>query len=156
MIIANTLSNYNNKHVYVNAPIINNVMWDGTFEKIIYSNELITLDGIYLHIPIICTKGDKYYNKTKYVFNPHLYTNIIEQLRSIEHNLLSLSSTNIYKQPSIYEQLKNGHIKVNDSELGGPEGSDDDLYTFVLKMSGIWEKYNCRGITFKFILQKCT
>ena len=48
-------------------------------------------------------------------------------------------------QCKIYEQLKNGNIKVFS------ESSDKINNTFLLKIAGIWETENEYGLTYKFI-----
>ena len=48
-------------------------------------------------------------------------------------------------QHKIYEQLRNGNIKVFS------ETSDKINNTFLLKIAGIWETENYYGLTYKFI-----
>jgi len=48
MNIVKKIEQYNNEHVFFCEPTKNNVMNEGNFVRIIYSNENIALNGIYL------------------------------------------------------------------------------------------------------------
>jgi ribosomal protein L9 len=104
------------------------------------------LNGIYIAVNITYTNIEKYYNKFKCTFDINQYKEIIDGLRSIEERLLK--KVNIYGkigQHKIYEQLKNGNIKVFS------ESFDKINNTFLLKIAGIWETETEYGLTYKFI-----
>ena len=56
--------------------IKNNILEDSLFTKIIYSNDIISLNGIYLQINFLNYKVENYNNKTKYNLNNE-HNNII-------------------------------------------------------------------------------
>ena len=144
--LVETIEQYNEDYVYFCEPIKNNIMSDGEFIRIIYSTPLFVLNGIYLVININHTNIDKYYNKFKCTFDANQYKDTINSIRIIEEGLLK--KVNIYgkiSQHKIYEQLKNGNIKVFS------ESSDKINNTFLLKIAGIWETENEYGLTYKFI-----
>jgi len=145
--IVKNINQYNEDYVYFCEPIKNNIMSEGNFIRIIYSTPLFILNGIYLSININYTSIDKYYNKFRCTFDITQYKDTIEQIRVIEERLLKktcvLNKTPQYK---IYEQLKNGNIKVF-SDTSEKIGN-----MFLLKIAGIWETDTEYGLTYKFII----
>lgn len=144
--LVKTLDQYNEDCVYFCEPIKNNIMNDGNFIRIIYSTSLFVLNGIYIVVSINHNNIDKYYNKFKCTFDANQYKETIDSLRIIEEGLLK--KVNIYgkiSQHKIYEQLKNGNIKVFS------ESSDKINNIFLLKIAGIWETETEYGLTYKFI-----
>lgn len=146
MNIAKRLEQYNDDYVYFCEPIKNNIMNDSIFIRILYSNHIMTLTGIYLIINITDLTCERYYNKFKCIFNPNTHIDIIEQLKNIETQLLIKSEIrNKIPQYKINEQLKNGIIKIFYELENKPNTS------FILKISGIWETQYNYGLTYKFI-----
>lgn len=146
MIIVKTIDQYNENYVYFCEPIKNNIMNDGNFIRIIYSNPLFTLNGIYISLNIGYISIEKYYNKYKCIFDLLQHRDIVDKLRLLEETLLKkVNITGKLSQCKIYEQLKNGNIKVFS------ESSDKINNTFLLKIAGIWETENEYGLTYKFI-----
>lgn len=143
MNIVKNIEQYNEDCVYFCEPIKNNIMNNGNFIRIIYSNSLFTLNGIYLLININFTSVDKYYNKYKFTFDCNSHKELIENIRSIEIGLLKkINICNKSRQPKIYEQIKHGIIKVF--------SNNETISThFLLKITGIWETDNEYGLTYK-------
>jgi hypothetical protein len=138
-----TPEQYNKDFVYFCDPI-KNVIMDGHFIRILYSNALFTLNGIYLLFSIQYESVDKYFNnKLKYTFNPQSHQGLIQTIRTIEEDLLQ--KVNIRgKQPvhKMYEQIKYGTIKVFSNT-----SSSSGLFSF--KIAGIWETSTEYGLTYK-------
>lgn len=149
MNIVKTIDQYNDTNVYFCDPIKNNVMNEGTFIRIIYSNELFVLNGINLFVQLNNVSLDKYYNKYKCSFNIGAHKEIIDLLRIIEDNLLKkINIKNKIPQYKIYDQMKNGNIKLF------LENTNFEKFTnnlFMLKISGIWETDTHYGLTYKFL-----
>jgi hypothetical protein len=146
MNIAKRLDQYKEFYVYFCEPIKNNIMTDSNFIRILYSNEIMTLSGIYLIININDMLSEKYYNKYKCVFNPNYHNEMIQKIKQIEENLLQKCDIqNKTPQYKIYEQLKNGFIKIFH------EVNPKQTNNFIIKISGIWETQNSYGVTYKFI-----
>jgi hypothetical protein len=146
MNIVKTIEQYNEDHVYFCDPIRNNIMNEGTFIRIMYSTPLFVLNGIYLLIYINHISIDKYYNKFKCTFDVNQYRDIIEKLYIIEDGILK--KCNIrgkLPQYKIYEQLKNGNIKIFSDSIEKINNN------FLLKIAGIWETENEYGLTYKFM-----
>jgi hypothetical protein len=145
MIIVKDYDQYDEQNIYFCEPIKNNVINNSYFIKIIYSNSLFILNGINLLIQLNDIILNKYYNKYKCTFNPSIHKDFIEKYRIIERNILRKSNIKKIPQYKIYDQIKNGNIKIflfNDDVIV-------DNY-FMLKISGIWETDTHFGLTYKF------
>ena len=146
MNIVKRIDQYDENNIYFCEPIKNNIMSDGNFIRILYSTPCIVLNGIYLLIQLNDVTLEKYYNKYKCNFNIIAHNELIESLKSIEENILKRISF-INKQPQfkVFEQIKNGNIKI----FGDFVSKQNNL--FILKISGIWETQQSYGLTYKFI-----
>ncbi len=146
MNIVKTIEQFNDDYVYFCEPIKNNIMNEGNFIRIIYSTSLFILNGIYIVININYINVDKYYNKFRCSFDVNQYKDIITSLQSIEENILRKANIcGKIPQFKIYDQLKNGNIKVFS------DSPDKINNTFMLKIAGIWETETEYGLTYKFI-----
>jgi hypothetical protein len=146
MNIVKRIDQYNKNNIFFCEPIKNNVMNEGNFIRIIYSTHNIILNGIYLLVTLNDITCDKYYTKYKCNFSVPNHREIIENIKIIEEDLLKKSEI-FAKVPQykIYEQLKNGNLKIF-SDVG-----NKSICSFILKISGIWETQNSYGLTYKFI-----
>lgn len=146
MNIVKRLDQYDDKHVYFCEPIKNNIICDGNFIRILYSTNFVVLNGIYLLIQFNDVALEKYYNKYNCNFNIQTHSDLIQNLKNIEENILKKISIK-NKQPhcKVYEQIKSGNIKV----FGDVISKQNNL--FILKISGIWETPKNYGLTYKFI-----
>ena len=146
MNLVKRIDQYDENNVFFCDPIKNNIMNDGNFIRIIYSTHNLVLNGIYLLVifnDIIC---EKYYTKFRCIFTASLHKDIIDNLKIIEEGLLKKSEIS-HKIPQfkIYEQIKNGNIKIF-NDIG-----NKSVCPFILKISGIWETQYNYGLTYKFI-----
>jgi len=147
MNIVKTIEQYDDNNIYFCESIKNNIINDGSFIRILYSTHLFVMNGIYLYINLNDVNIEKFYNKYKCNFNIPLNKDLIKNLKVIEENVLKkITINNKIPQYKIYEQLKNGHIKVfcenNNIKFNNQ---------FILKISGIWETPTNYGLTYKFI-----
>ena len=146
MNIVKTIDQYNEDFVFFSDPIKNTIMNNGNFVRIIYSTSLFVLNGIYIVININYTHIDKYYNKYKCNFDVNQYKETIDKIRIIEEGLLRKSNINgKFPQYKIYEQLKNGNIKLFSDSL------DKITNKLLIKIAGIWETDSEYGLTYKFL-----
>jgi hypothetical protein len=145
MNLVKTIEQYDNKCVIFCEPIKNNVMNDGNFIRILYSNDTMALNGIYLYVNLHDITCEKYYNKFKCSFNISNYKELIEKLKLLEEDILKKYRSNKLPSYKIYEQLKSGYIKLF-SDIGNKTSCP-----FILKISGIWETANNYGLTYKFL-----
>ena len=127
----------------------NTVIDNSSFIRLMYSDNNITLNAIYINIPLLNPIYDKYFQKYKCSFSLQTNENLIKKLQELENNILD--HMNIYgkvKKLNFSEQLSFGFIKIFLDDLIEP--TPDSI--LVLKISGIWESDTEYGITYKFIL----
>jgi hypothetical protein len=146
MNIVKRFDQYDENNLFFCEPIKNNVMMDGNFIRILYSTPNFTLNGIYFFITLYDIICEKYYLKYKCSFNIGTHKDIIDNLKIIEEDILKkYEIKNKTPQFKIYEQIKNGNIKIF------TDISNKSISTFILKISGIWETQFNYGLTYKFI-----
>lgn len=147
MNIAIELDDFDDTNVYFNKPVRNTVIDESNFLRLTYSNEMFSMNGIYLNVEIDVSNIEKHYNKYKYSFNLAKNYLVVHKLTQIETKILKrieLSKKTPVKK--IRQQLNCGNIKLFADNL---LSSGRNNYT--LKMSGIWETETEYGITYKFI-----
>jgi hypothetical protein len=144
MNLVKNINQYNENNIFFCEPIKNNIMNDGTFIRILYSTHNILLNGIYLLITLNDIACEKYYNKYKCIFNPNNHKDIIDNIKTIEENILKKIDIKKTPQLKISEQLKNGNIKLFNT-------IDQSDSSFIVKISGVWETQYHFGLTYKFI-----
>ena len=131
-------------NVYFNEPIRNSIIENSSFIRVIYSNELMAINGIYIKIDFDNVTKINDFSKQKITININDNLKIINYIKSIEIEILE--KINIERKKKIYkinEQLMTGYIKhLIDNKYAN---------CFILKISGIWESENEYGLTFKFI-----
>jgi intein/homing endonuclease len=131
-------------NVYFNEPIRNSIIENSSFIRVIYSNELMAINGIYIKIDFDNVTKINDFSKQKITININDNLKIINYIKSIEIEILE--KINIERKKKIYkinEQLMSGYIKhLIDNKYAN---------CFILKISGIWESENEYGLTFKFI-----
>lgn len=146
MNIVKRIDQYYDNSIFFCEPIKNNVMNEGSFIRILYSNNCFTLNGIYLLITLNDITCEKYYNKYKCMFNVLFHKDIIDSLKVIEEDILKKIDIKVkLPQYKIYDQIKNGNIKLF-NDIG-----NKSISSFILKISGIWETHLNYGLTYKFI-----
>jgi len=146
MNIIKKINQFNIDNVYFCDPIKNNIMNDSLFIRILYSNNLFMLNGIYLLITFQNLNIEKYYNKYRCNFDVTLHKELIEQIKMIEEHILCKNKMKekipIFK---IFEHVKNGNIKIFSDNIETINNQ------FLLKISGMWETDTNYGLTYKFI-----
>lgn len=137
-------------HIHFQESVKNTIIEGSDFIRIIYSNELFSLNGIYIDFELDTTHIEKYFNKYKYVLNKNSEKNItiIMRLSQLEKEILEKVNISENKCPiyKISEHLQSGNIKLF-TETNLPANG---TIKYLLKISGIWENETEYGITFKF------
>jgi hypothetical protein len=153
-----------------------NMVINGLFTKIIYTDSMISLNGLYLHCPLeysnVYQEEERNNNETNeineiyfldnkkvniFLSNSLNNANLIKELYRIEHEIIEqykeyfkVQKANVY---SLRNQLKTGSIKINSKSFTGNTNEENNtIIPFILKISGIWETDVNVGITFKFQL----
>ena len=137
--IAENFDKIDTKNIFIMQPIKNTLINHGLFYKLLYSNNLFTLNGIYIKFKlddVNFLNGRLFYNMT--INN----IDIINKLEAIEKFLLKKINIDKNIDKKIYfkikDQIKSGNIKLN-------------IYIsdIILKISGIWENENSIGLSYK-------
>lgn len=165
MNLATQLDQFREENVYFCDSIRNNIMTEGNFIRLLYSNECITFNGVYLIINLLENVSDSssfsssssssssipHLNKFKCTFNTTIHKDIIHQIKMIEDSILSkvniINKTKLYK---IHEQLCTGNVKLF-TDATHPPQQTTNCSSFILKISGVWETKYQFGLTFKFL-----
>ena len=132
----------------------NNVIENSFFYRMYYSNDLVSMNGIYIKFNLYDLEIEEYYNKIKCNFSRYDDRNkgIMKQLTNIEHDILKnyiqLTQNPVY---TIREQLMNYYIKLFHKDANRLMGKISKL-TVILKVSGLWLTNKEHGLTFRFII----
>tara|TARA_X000000368_G_scaffold418956_1_gene421062 strand:+ start:8202 stop:8687 length:486 start_codon:yes stop_codon:yes gene_type:complete len=153
--IAENIENISTNNIIICDPIKNSIMQHSNFYKIVYSNNLLSLNGLYILFNLKMINQ----NKDKIIFNYLDNKFIIDQIANIEEYILNLINSNKNKIYKITELLTNGYIKYcyndnlsYDNISYNSINSTNSNKSLILKISGLWETKENIGITFKIIL----
>ena len=146
MYVVLELDDLNINNVFYQEKVKNTVMENSNFLRVVYSNELFVLNGIFVKFLLNLQTVEKSFNKYKCLFDVKQHGDIITKISTIEKNLMErhlfTNKTPVYR---ISEQLNNGFLKIfNETEC-------TDKNDFILKIYGIWENECEYGLTYKFI-----
>ena len=128
-----------------------NVIIDGMFTKIIYSNEHVSMSGNYFNIPFKSINIIKREKEMCLTYNPSDEANIISELTNIEYQILDYYrkmnrlTSNI--STILSRRLYSGSIKC--ASMSNLKISQQ--IALIVKISGIWETANEIGLAIKFI-----
>lgn len=131
-----------------------NMIMDGVFTKIIYSNNYMSMNGIYMDFPIkniINKNNSKNIIQLDIIHNKDIIKKMIEIEKEIldyyvQYFSLSCEKQNKLIMYNLKNQIHNGTIKYYKEHEHYQKPT-----SFYIKFSGIWENQNEIGITFKLI-----
>ena len=146
MYVVLELEDMNINNVFYQEKVKNTVIDNSNILRVVYSNELFTLNGIFIKLILNIQKLEKSFNKYNCIFYVNTHNNIVLKISSIEKNMLYrqlfLNKKPVYR---ISEQLNNGYLKIfNETDC-------KTTNEFILKIYGIWENEFEYGLTYKFI-----
>ena len=141
MLVVLPIHDYKQEHITFLTPVKNNII-DGYFTRILYTDPIVTIRGIYIHFPLKGYVIESMSHKQIYTFDLQLNHPMIENMMKIEKNILEKFSSTKEPKYVITEQLQQKYLKINHL----------DNTTLVLKISGIWETSTTCGIAYKFVM----
>lgn len=155
MILSVALNDFEPHYIIINEKTKNNIMDQSDFHRLIYSDEFVSINGIYLIFTLENVNIEKYFNKIKCNFETNQKNNkVISNIKSIEKMILNKyrNTDNKTLACRIQEQLENNYIKLYGSENIN-YGKNKEIL-FYLKISGIWVSNgtNEYGLTFRFFI----
>jgi hypothetical protein len=133
-------------NIFYQEKVKNTVMDNSKFLRIVYSNELFMLNGIFIAFNLNLSSIERSFNKYKCIFDAKTNQDFIFKIANIEKNIMN-GNTVVNKNPvyRITDQLSNGFLKIfNEAECKSKN-------EFILKIYGIWENECEYGLTYKFI-----
>jgi len=131
----------------------NNIIMDGKFTKIVYSDENVVANGIYVTIPLNDYTRDNSHGR---IILKHTKNNdaIIKRVCEFEYYILKyfkhLNENNKHTKFLLREQLDTMFVKV----YRGNSNYSHDIVTdskLSLKISGVWEDSDSIGLTYKIM-----
>lgn len=128
-----------------------NIIMDGKFTKVLYSDDLITTNGISIVIPFHNTSLDKTYNKTmlKFQTTDPMNAKLCNELAWIEKYILDyykqITSNTKTSTTTLNDHMKNGNVKIY------RDSNATSIKHVIVKISGIWEDQTRVGLTYKFM-----
>ena len=150
MLIALAPEQYKPNTIMFSEKIKNNILNNGYFYRIYYSDEYFTSNGLFIYFNLKNVKIEKYFNKIKCIFDKKANTKIISFIKNLEISILKslpIIANKIFVH-RIEEQLNNNFIKIfSNSEWSHETKSNINI---LLKISGVWENNGEYGITFRF------
>lgn len=163
MNIVLTTSQYNVDNIYFIEPIVNTIMENSVFIKLIYSNSIIILNGLYLQLDLNLISSEVYFKKLKHTYdiNNVNNNNVLNNIYNIENGILDKYNSNKKKKNIIHDALITGIIKLYPNTRYNDDMESNTLTSsiskfnststtvFILKISGIWENDNEYGLTYK-------
>jgi hypothetical protein len=149
MNICETIENFDINNLYYLDPIKNTVIDNSNFIRILYSNKLFTLNGIYIYLDFTNITFINNNNRGKYSIDLNNNSNnkIILFIKNLEENILNNSIIkNKIQSKKLTELLSSGYIKNINNTFNIKNNSK-----FILKISGIWESDFEYGLTYKIL-----
>uniref|UniRef100_A0A6C0I0J1 Uncharacterized protein n=1 Tax=viral metagenome TaxID=1070528 RepID=A0A6C0I0J1_9ZZZZ len=152
-----SIDNYNLDNVHF-LESKHNMIMDGNFTKIFYSNSFIIINNIFIDFEIVPINiqelnTNNQYNNIKYIMYFDIYENteIIKKIIEIEENILNyyLKYNGINKTCEYI--LKNQIFNKNFKFYRNNKNLNEKYGKFFLKISGIWENNTKIGITYKIV-----
>jgi hypothetical protein len=139
------VNNFNTNSIYFNNPIKNTVLdnSDSEFIKVIYSNNDVIINGIYLKMNLIYTNIiDNNNNKFIYTFNYERNKDFINKIINIENEILFKYNKHLNKTYSLKDIFTKGSIRLYS------DNKNKNKFIYI-KISGIWKSNNDIGLTYK-------
>jgi len=150
MNICETIENFDINNLYYLDPIKNTVIDNSNFIRILYSNKLFTLNGIYIYLDFTNITFINNNNRGKYSIDLNNNSNnkIILFIKNLEENILNNSIIkNKIQSKKLTELLSSGYIKNINNTFNIKNNNNN----FILKISGIWESDFEYGLTYKIL-----
>jgi len=146
------INNYDNENLILSEKQKNNILPGSDFYRLYYSDEDLTLNGIFIKFNIKNINIQKYFNKVKCCFDEEINKNEISSLITLEKKVLKKFKDYIKKEPDfiIKEQLKQCFIKIfTEKQIKFGKYNNINL---LIKISGIWVQQQKYGLTFRFLI----
>jgi hypothetical protein len=142
---------YDNQNIYFGKKITNNIIPNSYFYNIYYSNEMLHINNVMLQVTLNNVTICEYFNKFKCCFNVNENKQTIQYLKDIETSILDIFNNNLQCDNKLSEQLDKCEIKINNFSNKKLKQRINKL-DIIIKISGVWETDNEKGLIVKFIV----
>ena len=140
---------YDTNNIFIMDGISNNVIENGLFHRLIFSNSYMTINALIFKFTFENISLIKNFNKYKLTYSNSNINNMNNNLEiiKIENEILNKFNLNRNKKNIIHENINFETIKLYSEKELNSNYEKIDIY---LKISGIWVNDNEYGLTFKF------
>ena len=144
MNIVMNIDDVSTRNIFIGNNIRNNIINNGFFYKIRYSNSEIILNNLMIFLNISGCSFIQNYNRYKCIFKNKNNVDIVDKITSLEKTILSMFECNKYPHYNLGSTLQSGVFNIGYCPI------NDE--TLVLKISGIWENDDEYGSTYKVVI----
>ena len=144
MLLSIDIKNIDTHNILYCKSTENKIIKNSEFIKLLYSNNIFSLNSIIINIEFNYINIISKYNKMYFYFDTSKYINFISKLVELENRLLLL--LNEKKLQPIYN-LKNYFLFKNNFTVNYKH----NVNKAYLKISGLWKNSENYGLIFKFI-----
>lgn len=144
MNLAQRVSSFDHRGVFLSDPIKNTVMPNSNFARVLYSDPSATFAGVHLQLSIPNLVEERYFQKSRLAFDPQLHNATVQAIRRIETVILDAFSSKKRRVNKLGDQFRQGTLRI-----GMPFQSARVAQDYVLKISGVWETEYDYGLTYK-------
>lgn len=137
----------------------NNVIVQGTFSKILFSNQFFSMNGVYFYLSLQEFEMKNHLNGLFLQFHPYQEYNlrVIQEFVRIEYNILDYyrrqHHCNKKMSNILSKQLYSGCMKIyRDLKKQGIDLHNKDNLYYIIKISGIWETIDEVGLAIKLLV----
>ncbi len=129
-----------------------NIIIDGIFTKMVYLDDIVSLNAIYIVFPCKCYI-DRTMNRNNIMFslNTHENQEIIQLETAILTNYMKYYQISKKMNTSLATQISNGRTRLYKEGMNRVVHENENDIQIVLKISGVWETDEEIGITHKFV-----
>lgn len=143
---------YKSNNIIFSQKIKNNVLSNGYFYKMYYSDKYFTSNGFLFLFDLLDVSVENYFNRIKCIFCKNKNKDILNFIKKLEQKIISDFNFTYNLKPvfRIDDQLRNEYIKIfSDNKI--QKGKLKKL-NILLKISGIWTSDKECGLTFRFLV----
>jgi hypothetical protein len=117
MNITLNINQYIPRCIYFGDPVQNTIMENSRFVKLIYSNELVIMNGLYFEIPLNITHKATYFKRNKYFFdiNKEISQETIRYAQDIEYTILRKYMDS--RKTIFSKEYSNNHVPTKSMKL---------------------------------------
>ena len=131
-----------------------NTVMNGEFTKLLLSKNTVTMNGLYLHLPISVEKKITANNEVfiRYITNTTTNINVVRDLKLLEKAVLNHYQEYTKRSKQI-EYILDKQLSTNQIGVYHDNNSSKSMNTtsYVIKISGIWETDSKIGMTYKIM-----